>query len=280
MCRIYDGIIRDGAPVFVKKIDGSTVAGKITKLFTFEGKKRVETKEASAGDIVMVAGLPDIYIGETIVDNAETAAMPAIKIDEPTISLNFLVNNSPFAGREGKFVTGRQIRERLEKELEINVGLRVDFSSGEYFKVYGRGELHVAILLENMRREGYELQVSQPQVIVKEVDGVKSEPFEEVTIDTPEASSGAIIEKLGKRKGIMTDMKTKEGQVRMIFEIPTRGLLGYRGMFTIDTRGEGILSARFIGFKDYAGEIEKHETGAMASMIGGKTLAFALWNLQ
>lgn len=280
VCRIYDGIIRDGAPVFVKKIDGSTVAGKITKLFTFEGKKRVETKEASAGDIVMVAGLPDIYIGETIVDNAETAAMPAIKIDEPTISLNFLVNNSPFAGREGKFVTGRQIRERLEKELEINVGLRVDFSSGEYFKVYGRGELHVAILLENMRREGYELQVSQPQVIVKEVDGVKSEPFEEVTIDTPEASSGAIIEKLGKRKGIMTDMKTKEGQVRMIFEIPTRGLLGYRGMFTIDTRGEGILSARFIGFKDYAGEIEKHETGAMASMIGGKTLAFALWNLQ
>ena len=280
VCRIYDGIIRDGAPVFVKKIDGSTVAGKITKLFTFEGKKRVETKEASAGDIVMVAGLPDIYIGETIVDNAETAAMPAIKIDEPTISLNFLVNNSPFAGREGKFVTGRQIRERLEKELEINVGLRVDFSSGEYFKVYGRGELHVAILLENMRREGYELQVSQPQVIVKEVDGVKSEPFEEVTIDTPEASSGAIIEKLGKRKGIMTDMKTKDGQVRMIFEIPTRGLLGYRGMFTIDTRGEGILSARFIGFKDYAGEIEKHETGAMASMIGGKTLAFALWNLQ
>ena len=280
VCRIYDGIIRDGAPVFVKKIDGSTVAGKITKLFTFEGKKRVETKEASAGDIVMVAGLPDIYIGETIVDNAETAAMPAIKIDEPTISLNFLVNNSPFAGREGKFVTGRQIRERLEKELEINVGLRVDFSSGEYFKVYGRGELHIAILLENMRREGYELQVSQPQVIVKDIDGVKSEPFEELTIDIPEEYSGAIIEKLGKRKGIMTDMKTKEGQVRMIFEIPTRGLLGYRGMFTIDTRGEGILSARFIGFKDYAGEIEKHETGAMASMIGGKTLAFALWNLQ
>ncbi len=285
ICRIYDGVIRDGSSVFVKKIDGSTGPGKITKLFSFEGKKRVEIKEASAGDIVMVAGLPDIYIGETITDKAETEAMPAIKIDEPTISLNFLVNNSPFAGREGKFVTGRQIRERLEKELEINVGLKVDFGSNEYFKVYGRGELHIAILLENMRREGYELQVSQPQVIIKDIADengsmIKSEPFEEVTIDAPEAYSGAIIEKLGKRKGIMTDMKTQEGQVRMLFEIPTRGLLGYRGMFTIDTKGDGILAARFIGFKAYVGEIEKHETGAMASMITGKTLAFALWNLQ
>ena len=285
ICRIYDGILRDGGAVFVKKIDGTTVSGKITKLFTFEGKKRIETKEAKAGDIVMLAGLPEIYIGETITDNADTTAMPAIKIDEPTISLNFLVNSSPFAGREGKFVTGRQIRERLEKELEINVGLKVDFGSNEYFKVYGRGELHVAILLENMRREGYELQVSQPHVIVKEEKDehgnlVKMEPFEEVTIDAPEEFAGAIIEKLGKRKGIMMDMKTKEKQVRIIFEIPTRGLLGYRGMFTIDTKGDGILSSRFTEFKAYAGEIEKHETGAMSSMVSGKTLAFALWNLQ
>ena len=280
ICRVYDGVIRDGQSVFVKKTDGSTVSGKITKMFTFEGKKRVETKEAFAGDIVMVAGLTEIFIGETITDNADTIALPAIKIDEPTISLNFLVNNSPFAGREGKFVTGRQIRERLEKELEINVGLKVDFDSNEYFKVYGRGELHIAILLENMRREGYELQVSQPQVIIKEVNGEKLEPFEEVTIDIPEENSGAIIEKLGKRKGVMTDMKVKEGQVRMLFEIPTRGLLGYRGVFTIDTKGEGILSSRFIDFKTYAGVIEKHETGAMASMMSGKTLAFALWNLQ
>ena len=278
--RIYDGTIKNGATVFVKTIDGKTVSGKVTKLFTFEGKKRIEIQEASSGDIVTIAGFPQIYIGETITDNEATPALPAIKIDEPTISLNFLVNNSPFAGREGKFVTGRQIRERLEKELEVNVGLKVDFSNNEYFRVYGRGELHIAVLLENMRREGYELQVSQPQVIIKDIDGVKSEPFEEVTIDTPEEYSGAIIEKLGKRKALMTDMKTKEGVARMLFEIPTRGLLGYRSIFMIDTRGEGILASRFTEFKPYAGEIEKHATGSMTSMMAGKALAFALWNLQ
>jgi GTP-binding protein len=280
ICRVYDGVIKDGSSVFVKKIDGATVPGKITKIFTFEGKKRVETKEARAGDIAMIAGLPDIFIGETIVETADTTAMPAIKIDEPTISLNFLVNSSPFAGREGKFVTGRQIRERLEKELEINVGLKVDFSQSDAYKVYGRGELHVAILLENMRREGYELQVSQPQVIVKDVEGVKSEPFEEVTIDIPEEYSGTIIEKLGKRKAVMTDMKTKEGQVRMLFDIPTRGLLGYRNAFVIDTKGEGILASRFTDFKPYVGEIEKRESGSMTSMSAGKSLGFSLWNLQ
>lgn len=279
-CRIYDGTVKDGGNIFIKKIDGTTSSARVTKLFTFEGKKRVETKEASAGDIVMVAGIPDIYIGETIVDNTTTEAMPSIKIDEPTISLNFLVNNSPFAGKEGKFVTGRQIRERLEKELEVNVGLKVDFDNNEFFKVYGRGELHIAVLLENMRREGYELQVSQPQVIIREENGVKTEPYEELTIDTPQEFSGAIIERLGKRKGIMTDMKTKDNQVRMTFEIPTRGLLGYRGAFVIDTKGEGILSSRFVGYKPHAGEIEKHEVGSMTSMITGKALGFALWNLQ
>jgi GTP-binding protein len=278
--RIYEGVIKDGQTVFLKTIDGKTVSGKITKLFSFEGKKRIEIKEASSGDIVTLAGFPQIYIGETIVDNEATEALPSIKIDEPTISLNFLVNSSPFAGREGKFVTGRQIRERLEKELEVNVGLKVDFSSNEYFRVYGRGELHIAVLLENMRREGYELQVSQPQVIVKDIDGVKSEPFEELTIDTPEEYAGAVIDKLGRRKAVMTNMTTKEGIARMLFEIPTRGLLGYRSAFTIDTKGEGILASRFIDFKPYAGEIEKHQTGSMTSMMSGKALAFALWNLQ
>ncbi len=278
--RIYDGTIKNGQNVFVKTIDGKTVPGKITKLFIFEGKKKIETQEASSGDIVTVSGLPEIYIGETITDSPETPALPTIKIDEPTIALNFLVNNSPFAGREGKFVTGRQIRERLEKELEVNVGLKVDFSNNEYFRVFGRGELHIAVLLENMRREGYELQVSQPQVIIKEIDGVKSEPFEELTIDTPEEFSGAVIDKLGRRKGVMTDMRTKEGIARMLFEIPTRGLLGYRSMFVIDTKGEGILASRFLDFKPYAGEIEKHTTGSMTSMTAGKALAFALWNLQ
>lgn len=278
--RIYDGTIKMGQTVFEKKIDGSVNSGKITKLFTFEGKKRVEIQEATAGDIVTIAGFPDIYIGETLTDNADTPAMPAIKIDEPTISLNFYVNSSPFAGKEGKFVTGRQIRERLEKELEINVGLKVDFNSNEFYSVYGRGELHIAVLLENMRREGYELQVSQPQVIVKEINGVKSEPFEELTIDTPDEFTGAIIEKLGKRKATMIDMKTKDGVTRMVFEIPTRGLLGYRGAFVIDTKGNGILASRFLDFKPYAGEIEKHATGSMTSMMSGKALAFALWNLQ
>ncbi len=280
IARIYEGTIKDNQNVWIKDISGKSFSGRITKLFTFEGKKKVEIKEAESGDIVTVAGIPDIYIGETITNSEFAIALPAITVDEPTISLQFLVNNSPFAGKEGSFVTGRQIRERLEMELETNVGLKVDFSSNEFYTVYGRGELHIAILLENMRREGYELQVSQPKVIIKEEAGKQLEPYEEMIIDTPQEYSGAIIEKLGKRKGIMTDMKTHGNQVRMIFEIPTRGLLGYRNVFTIDTKGEGIMSSRFIAFKDYAGEIEKRETGAMASMMSGKALGFALWNLQ
>ncbi|MCX6716791.1 MAG: translational GTPase TypA [Candidatus Taylorbacteria bacterium] len=280
IARIYSGKIKTGANVLVKKIDGSTVSHKITKLFTFEGTSRLEIEEALAGDIVTVAGLPEIFIGETICANEGMEALPAIKIDEPTITLNFLVNNAPFAGKEGKYVTGRQIRDRLLKELEINVGLKVDFSSNEYFNVSGRGELHIAILLENMRREGFELQVSQPQAIIKNVDGRPHEPFEEVTIDAPEEFAGAVIEKLGKRRGLMTDMRTKDGQVRMIFEMPTRGILGYRGEFVIDTKGLGILCSRMIDFKPYCGEITKRETGAMVSMVAGKALGFSLWNLQ
>jgi GTP-binding protein len=280
ICRVYSGTIKDGQNVWVKDVNGKSFTGKVTKLFTFDGKKRTETKEVESGDIVTVAGIPDIYIGETITDNESTEALPAITVDEPTISLQFLVNNSPFAGREGTFVTGRQIRERLERELETNVGLKVDFSSNEYFTVYGRGELHIAILIENMRREGYELQVSQPKVIFKEEGGEKLEPFEELIIDAPDTFSGAIIETLGKRKGVMTNMTTHGNQVRMVFEIPTRGLLGYKNAFTIDTKGEGIMSSRVIGFKPFVGEIEKRETGSMTSMVSGKTLGFSLWNLQ
>jgi GTP-binding protein len=252
---------------------------RITKLYTFKGIQKEGVEEAVAGDIVMIAGISDAYIGETICEKVEQTPLPSINIDEPTISLSFLVNDSPFAGREGKFVTGRQIRERLEKEMEINVGLKVDFDSDPII-VYGRGELHIAILIENMRREGFELQVSQPQAILKDIDGVKSEPYEEVTIDVPEEFQGTIIEKLGKRKGIMKDMKIKDNQVRMIFEIPTRGLLGYRGSFVVDTKGLGIICSRFIDFKPYAGEIQKQEFGSMTSMVTGKSLAFSLWNLQ
>ena len=279
IARIYEGTLKDGQKVFVKKTSGEIETGKITKIFSFEGIGRKDTPEAGAGDIVMIAGLPNIYIGDTITDNPETLSLPAISVDEPTIALNFLVNNSPFGGKEGKFVTGRQIRERLEKELEINVGLKVEFENDE-MKVYGRGELHIAILLENMRREGFELQVSQPHVIIKEIDGVKCEPFEEITIDIPEEMQGVVIEKLGKRGAIMVNTKHHNNHVRLIFEGPTRGLLGYRNQFVVDTKGEGIFASRVIGFKPYAGEIQRKPTGSMVLMTSGKALAFALDNLQ
>ncbi len=277
--RVYSGNINDSDKLFVKKPDGTTRVGKITKMFTFEGIARKEVKVLGTGDIGIIAGIPDVFIGETITLDETVAPMPAISIDEPTITLNFLVNDSPFAGREGKFVTGRQIRERLERELEINVGLKVDFDQ-EVYKVSGRGELHVAVLLENMRREGYELQVSQPQVIIKHEGNQKLEPFEEVTIDVPTESSGTVIEKLTKRRGLITNMREENGLTRIVLEMPTRGLLGFRGMFMIDTKGEGILSSRVIGFKDYAGEIKKREVGSMTSMMTGMVVAYALANMQ
>ena len=233
--RAYAGSIKTGSQIIVKDGSGNSRNAKITKMFTFEGINRKEVDILNTGDIAIISGIPDIYIGETICDNPIVEALPSITIDEPTISLNFLVNDSPFAGREGKYVTSRQIRERLEKELEMNVGLRISFDAPdeeeiqEGFLVYGRGELHIAVLLENMRREGYELQVSQPHVIIKEENGVKLEPYEEATIDVRSEYSGSVIEKLTGRKGLITSMHEKEGIVRMLIEIPTRGLLGYRG---------------------------------------------------
>ena len=286
--RIYEGVLEDGQKVFVKKPNGETYMGKVSKLYTFEGLTRKEVSEAVTGDICMLAGLPEIYIGDTITGSESIPSMPAILVDEPTISLNFVVNDSPFAGRVGKFVTGRQIRERLIRELEVNVGLKVNLTLGEVLTVYGRGELHIAILLENMRREGFELQVSQPHVLEKEVGGVRLEPFEEVIVDVPEDMSSAVISKLTERRAIMHDMKTTEGpaigsagkQTRITFEAPTRGLLGYRNQFIIDTKGLGILSSRFTAFKPYAGEMKHEKSGSMISMESGKALAFALDNLQ
>ncbi|MCU0680243.1 MAG: translational GTPase TypA [Planctomycetes bacterium] len=280
ICRIYQGTMKPGQDVVVRDLDGKTRNGRIVKIFTFFGPIRKETEEAVAGDVVLVAGIANINIGETISLNAEQEPLPAIKIDEPTISLNFLVNNSPFAGQDGKFVTNRQIKERLEKELEVNVGLRVDFSSADHYKVYGRGELHIAILLENMRREGYELQVSQPQVIIKHENDKKLEPFEEAIIDVPSDMAGVVIEKLSKRKGLLMEIKNHNNQSRLVFEIPTRGLLGYLNEFIVDTRGEGILCSRFVDFKEYAGEVERRATGSMVSMITGKALAYSLWSLE
>ena len=280
IARIYAGTVRPNQNVFEKKMNGETVPGKITKIFTFKGLDRVEATEASAGDIVLVAGLPDTYIGETITTDETATPLPAIAVDEPTISLNFLVNNSPFAGREGKYVTSRQIRDRLEKELEVNVGLKVDFGGSEAFKVSGRGELHIAVLLENMRREGYEMQVSQPQVIIREENGVKLEPFEEVIIDTPSEFQGPIIEKLGMRAFVLQNLSQHENLVRLTMLGPTRGLLGYKNIFVVDTKGEGILSSRFVGFKPYAGEIKRRQVGSMISMASGKALGYSLWYLQ
>jgi GTP-binding protein len=280
VARMYSGVLKVNDSIYVKNATGKFVQGRVAKLFSFRGMERVEATQVEAGDIVMIAGLPTVEIGDTLSTSPDQENLPAIAIDEPTISLNFIVNDSPFAGREGKFVTNKQIRERLEKELEINVGLRIDFGDGTY-KVYGRGELHVAILLENMRREGFEMQVSQPQVIIKDIDGVKSEPFEEVTVECPMNVTGVVIEKMGKRKGVMTEIKAGSGGYqRLIFEVPTRGLLGYRSEFTIDTKGEGTIYSRVIGFRPHVGEIRRRDVGSMISMATGKALGFSLNNLQ
>lgn len=280
--RVYEGVLRTGDQVFAKTPGGDVVKGKITKLFSFEGLARKEATEVVSGDIAIVAGLPDIFIGQTICTDPAVEALPMIAVDEPTIELFFLVNNSPFAGREGKFVTSRQIRERLEKELEVNVGLRVDFDQGggERFTVCGRGELHIAILLEQMRREGYEVQVSQPKVIEKEIDGVRCEPFEEVTIDVPSECQGTVIEKLGLRAARLVSMEAHDSRVRILFEGPTRGLFGYRTQFVMDTKGEGIFATHVLGFRPHAGPIAHRDVGSMISQVAGKALAFSLDNLQ
>jgi len=280
IARIYEGTVKEKDQLFIKRVDGTIQKGTVTKLFTFEGFTRKEVDSAQAGDIVIVAGFPDIYIGDTISTDESVDLLPHIAVDEPTISLGFMVNNSPFSGKEGKFVTNSQLKERLSKELEVNVGIKIDFSPIDHYIVYGRGEMHIAILLENMRREGYEVQVSQPQVILKEDNGKTLEPFEELIIDIPESQSGLIIEKIAKRKGTMMEMKTHNTNTRLVFEIPTRGLLGLRSEFMIDTRGEGIMSSRVIGFRPHTGEIKRREVGSMISMVKGKALGYALYNLQ
>ena len=279
--RIYQGRIGVGQRVYVVDSAGGIRSTKITKLFSLDGLERVETEEAAAGDIVIVAGLGDINIGETISDREEVESLPMIAVDEPTISIDIFINTSPLAGREGKFLTARQIRSRLERELEVNVGLKIDFSQNDTFKLHGRGELHLSILLEQMRREGYECQISQPQIITQvDQQGQLLEPFEEVVIDIPSEYQGSVIEGLGRRQVILKDMSSQEYSVRLVLEGPTRGLLGYRGQFVLDTKGEGIFSSRFLEFRPFAGEIGKSSLGSMVSMTGGRALGFALWNLQ
>ncbi|RKW24451.1 translational GTPase TypA [Candidatus Gracilibacteria bacterium] len=278
--RVYEGTIKTGKEVTIIGNDGAKRKGKITEILTNQGLKQVKSGEAVAGDIVTIAGIPDIYVGETIAENADVEAMPPITIDEPTLKMEFLVNNSPFAGREGKFVTGRQVRDRLEKELETNVGLKIDFDSSDNYMVSGRGELHLSVLIETMRREGFELQVGAPEVIMHEENGVKMEPIERVSVIVPSGTEGSIIAEIGKRKGEMINMVDENGIVNLEFKVPTRGLLGFKSYFTTMTKGEGLLSSSFEEFSPYKGPIEKREVGSMISMENGVAMAYSLWNLQ
>lgn len=280
--RIVRGTLKAGDNVTVCKRDGSTKRGKIGKLFVYEGLSRKEVSSAGPGEMVILSGIEEISIGETICDTDVVEALPVIEIEEPTLSMNFLINDSPFCGKSGKFVTSRHIKARLEKELEVNVGLRVDEldSVQDGFKVSGRGELHLSILLENMRREGYEVAVSKPQVLFKDVEGEKQEPIEKVIAIVPDEYSGAVISELSLRKGSMTSMETEEGYTKVEFLVPTRGLLGYRSEFINVTRGEGVLLRSFYEYAAYKGEIPKRGNGVLISQQGGTAMAYSLFNLS
>ena len=279
--RITKGTIREGQTVTVAKEDGQLVQRKINQVFVYRGLKRTAVKEAECGDIVVVSGISDISIGETICDPADPQPMEMIKIEEPTLSMNFMVNKSPFAGKVGKFVTSRHIKERLEKELEVNVGLTVEETdSTDSFKVSGRGELHLSILIENMRREGYELAVSKPEVIIRtDENGQKLEPVEEVVISVPDEYAGTVISKLNLRKGVMVQMTGETGYSKLEYHVPTRGLLGYRSEFINDTRGEGNMERRFFDFEPYKGEITGRNNGVAIAIEEGTCTPYALFNI-
>ena len=279
--RIYEGVVRTGMTVTVITPDGTRKTNKITKLLTNKGLNKIEVEQAEAGDIVQIAGIPDIYVGDTIAEDAKAEALPSIAIDAPTLKMDFMVNNSPFAGREGKLVTSRQIRERLLKELEVNVGMKIEFSdTADVFTVSGRGEMHLSILIEQMRREGCELQVSQPRVIFKEENGQKLEPIEIVVVDVPDQLAGIVIEQLGKRKGEMLNMQSENNNTRLEYNIPTRGLLGYQSEFVTSTKGEGTLSHQFSHYGEFKGDIERRTTGSIINGFDGITTPYALEGLE
>jgi GTP-binding protein len=279
--RVHRGTIRLGAPMKIIHRNGVDEDARVTKIYTFDGLKRVETNEASAGDVIALAGMEDVDIGETIADAADPTALPFVAIEEPTLSMNFIVNNSPFAGLEGKYVTTRHLGERLAKELRSNVSLKIELTdSPDVFKVSGRGELHLAILIETMRREGFEFQVSRPEVIYKRIADVLSEPIEHVIIDVPEEFAGVVIENLGRRKGEMKNMITNQGNARLEFFVPARGLIGFRGEFMTQTKGTGILHHNFHGYEPHKGEMAHRTKGALVAMEAGDAVAYGMWKLQ
>jgi GTP-binding protein len=280
--RIFNGTVRLNDAVAVMKLGGAVQQTRVTKLFAFDGLKRVEISEAKAGDIICLAGIEDITIGETIADPAHPEAVPHIPVDEPTVSMIFGVNTSPMAGRDGQFVTSRNLRDRLQKELLGNVSLRVeDTDSPEQMRVIGRGELQLSILIEMMRREGYELQVSRPEIVTREIDGKRMEPVEDLVIDVPDDFQGVVIAMAGNRRGVMTKMSNHgSGRVRLEFRIPTRGLIGFRSQFLTDTKGTGIMNHLFAGWEPWHGAIPSRPTGALVADRAGVATPYAIWNLQ
>jgi len=280
--RIFNGTVKLNDPVTVIKLDGSCQNTKVTKLFAFDGLKRIEIAQAAAGDVICLAGIEDITIGETIADPENRVAIPPIAIDEPTVSMIFGVNTSPMAGRDGQYVTSRNLRDRLQKELIGNVSLRVeDTDTPEQIKVVGRGELQLSILIEMMRREGFELQVSRPEIVTKEIEGVRMEPIEELVIDVPEEFQGSVIAQAGTRRGIPTKMVNHgSGRVRLEFRIPARGLIGFRSQFLTDTKGTGIMNHLFAGWEPWHGGIPARATGALVADRTGIATAYAIFNLQ
>ena len=280
--RIHRGSVKVGQNITICKKDGKTTNVRATKIYTFEGLKRVEVDTASVGDIVCIAGLTNIEIGETVCDPDCLESLPFTEIDEPTLSMTFSVNNSPFAGQEGDFVTSRHIKDRLEKELETNVSLRVtETDSADSFEVAGRGELHLSILIETMRREGFEFQVSKPQVLFKDIDGVQHEPIEHLVVDVPDEYTGAVMEKLGNRKAEMANMQpVSQGYTRLEFKIPARGLVGYRSELLTDTKGTGIMNHYLDGYEPYKGDIQMRERGSLVAWEAGESITYGLFNAQ
>jgi GTP-binding protein len=278
---VFNGTLKTGEDVTIAKRDGSLQPTKITKLFSFSGLKRIDIDETELGDIVAVAGVEGINIGETITNVESPAPLPVITIDEPTIAMQFMVNTSPFAGREGQYVTSRNLRERLEKELLTNVSLRVETDSTDSFKVMGRGELQLAILIEMMRREGFELAVGKPEIVTQQIDAKLMEPIERLTIDVPDTFVGVVIEKLGTRKAQMQKMHNHGyGRVRTEFTVPSRGLIGLRSEMLTDTRGTVVMNSLFEGYTEWQGEIPHRVTGALVADRAGSTTAYALYGLQ